>query len=357
MERAAHKKTALFYKLRIMILGKVSLWTRIVAASSAIMLAVSVYVPIWRIELDAPQYPEGLALSIYANRIGGDVEIINGLNHYIGMATLHSENFWEFTALPYIIWGFAILFFVNALVGRKWLHYASLVLFALFGILAMVDFWHWEYEYGHNLDPNAAIKVPGMAYQPPLIGFKQLLNFGAYSIPDIGGWLFIVAGVMMLLSSVYEVGLLSKWIKPKVGVAMMLITAFTLTACVNDGPVPIKLNQTKCDFCQMTIADGRFAAQFATIKGRVYNFDDVSCLVRYEIQNPKMEVKNRYVSNFENSNELLKVEDSHFVSSEQIKSPMRGNVAAFNAEHTATAFAQKWNTEVITWTGVVNMMK
>jgi copper chaperone NosL len=61
----------------------------------------------------------------------------------------------------------------------------------------MIDFWRWEYDYGHNLDPNAAIIVPGMAYQPPLIGFKQLLNFGAYSIPDIGGWLFIVSGLLM----------------------------------------------------------------------------------------------------------------------------------------------------------------
>jgi len=50
-------------------------------------------------------------------------------------------------------------------------------LFVLFGIIAMVDFWRWEYDYGHDLDPNAAIIVPGMAYQPPLIGFKQLLNF------------------------------------------------------------------------------------------------------------------------------------------------------------------------------------
>ena len=74
----------------------------------------------------------------------------------------------------------------------------SLVAFIIFGIVAMVDFWIWEYNYGHDLDPNAAIKVPGMAYQPPLIGFKQLLNFGAYSIPDIGGWLFIGAGVLMV---------------------------------------------------------------------------------------------------------------------------------------------------------------
>ena len=66
----------------------------------------------------------------------------------------------------------------------------------------MVDFWLWEYDYGHDLDPAAAIKVPGMAYQPPLIGFKQLLNFGAYSIPASGGWIFIGVGVIVAALSI-----------------------------------------------------------------------------------------------------------------------------------------------------------
>ena len=77
----------------------------------------------------------------------------------------------------------------------------------------MVDFWRWEYNYGHNLDPSAAIIVPGMAYQPPLIGFKQLLNFGAYSIPDIGGWLFIVSGLMMATAVFLEYKKSKKLIK------------------------------------------------------------------------------------------------------------------------------------------------
>ena len=64
----------------------------------------SLFVPMWRIELAAPQYPEGLVLQLYANKIGGDVEIINGLNHYIGMATLHTENFFEFKILSYCCW-------------------------------------------------------------------------------------------------------------------------------------------------------------------------------------------------------------------------------------------------------------
>jgi copper chaperone NosL len=81
-----------------------------------------------------------------------------------------------------------LLIFIN---NRKAV-LAFFTFFVLFVILAGIDFYRWNYEYGHNLDPNAAIKVPGMAYQPPLIGYKQLLNFGAYSIPDIGGWMNIL---------------------------------------------------------------------------------------------------------------------------------------------------------------------
>ncbi len=63
------------------------------------------------------------------------------------------------------------------------------------GAAALVDFYLWGDDYGHNLDPSAPIVVPGMAYQPPLIGTKQLLNFTAFSGPDIGGWIFLVIGI------------------------------------------------------------------------------------------------------------------------------------------------------------------
>jgi len=171
---------------------------------AAILLVCVLFVPLWRIDLDAPQYPEGLKLLLYPNKLAGDVDIINGLNHYIGMKTLHANDFIEFTVLPYLIGFFALLFFVSGIINtKKWL-WASLISFVIFGIVAMIDFYRWEYDYGHNLDPNAAIKVPGMAYQPPLIGFKQLLNFGAYSIPSIGGWLFIAAGALIAVAVVKD---------------------------------------------------------------------------------------------------------------------------------------------------------
>jgi copper chaperone NosL len=141
---------------------------------------------------------------MYPNKLGGNVEVINGLNHYIGMKTLHANNFMEFTVLPYIISFFAAFCFLVAFLNkRKWLT-ALLISFVAFGVIAMVDFYRWNYNYGHDLDPNAAIQVPGMTYQPPLIGYKQLLNFGAYSIPDIGGWIFIGVGVLLLTAVILQ---------------------------------------------------------------------------------------------------------------------------------------------------------
>src|SRR5678815_4990430 len=137
-------------------------------------LIMVLFVPLWQIQLNAPQYPEGLVLKMYPHKLGGNVDIINGLNHYIGMKTLHANNFIEFTILPYIIGFFATFCFLVVLINkRKWL-LGLLISFILFGIIAMIDFYRWNYNYGHDLDPNAPIQVPGMSYQPPIIGYKQL---------------------------------------------------------------------------------------------------------------------------------------------------------------------------------------
>src|SRR3546814_13433505 len=82
---------------------QISMITRSISILCGIALIIVIFVPIWRIQLDAPQYPEGLEMQIHANKLAGDVEIINGLNHYIGMRTLHKDDFIEFTVLPYKI--------------------------------------------------------------------------------------------------------------------------------------------------------------------------------------------------------------------------------------------------------------
>ncbi len=189
---------------------KIKTANRIILVICGLALLSVIVLPIWRIELQAAQYPEGLELLIYSNKLDGNVEIINGLNHYIGMRELREDDFVEFKVLPYIIGLFGLSFIVVALVGRPRYLYGLFFGFLAFGVVAMIDFWRWLYEYGHDLDPTAPIQVPGMAYQPPLLGFKQLLNFGAYSIPDIGGWIFVGCGVVLALTSLIEWRLRSK---------------------------------------------------------------------------------------------------------------------------------------------------
>lgn len=171
--------------------------SKVMLLLAGLLFIGSLFVPMWRIELAAPQYPEGLVLQLHANKIAGDVNIINGLNHYIGMATLHTENFFEFKVLPYVFGFFALISFLLIFINKRKAVLGFLILFVVFVAVAGVDFYRWNYEYGHNLNPDAAIKVPGMSYQPPLLGYKQLLNFGAYSIPDTGGWMLAGAGVLI----------------------------------------------------------------------------------------------------------------------------------------------------------------
>ncbi len=325
-------------------ISKQSKWLLII---SAIFLAVSIFIPIWRIELDAPQYPEGLGLQIFSYKLGGDVAIINGLNHYIGMQTLHEENFIEFTLLPYIIGFYALLMLFTGLKGGRKLLYKTFTAFVAFGIIAMIDFWRWEYNYGHNLDPNAAIIVPGMAYQPPLIGFKQLLNFGAYSIPDIGGWLFIGAGLLCLIAVAIEAGWLKKWMKSPINATLFLL--LILASCSSTKPEALIVNKDQCEFCKMTVADTRFGAETISAKGRIYKFDDLNCMIAFNKANEKIIMNQIYVNDFAANNQLIDATTAWYITHETVKSPMGSNTAAFSNKETAMNKAKSVTAEVISW--------
>jgi len=166
-------------------------------AGAALLLIITYFVPLWSISLEAPQYPEGIGLYIWVNKITGknphDLKNINGLNHYIGMKEIHPESIPELRVMPWIL-GF---FVVSGLVGsiafpQRFLSF-WLALLILISVIGLVDFYVWEYDYGHDLNPKAAIKVPGMSYQPPLIGSKQLLNMRTSSWPHIGGWAILIS--------------------------------------------------------------------------------------------------------------------------------------------------------------------
>lgn len=328
---------------------------RLILGICAIALFAVNYLPIWQIDLDAPQYPEGLQLFIYADKLAGNVDIINGLNHYIGMKTLHTDDFVEFKILPYLIGFFSLLILLTAITGRRRMLHTVFILFVLFGIVAMIDFWKWEYDYGHNLDPNAAIKVPGMSYQPPLIGFKQLLNFGAYSIPSWGGWIFIGTGVVLLVCSTLEFRRqkkLKRFSTP--ALALSLFSVFAFTSC-NSGPQPIKAGIDQCSFCRMTVSDTRFACEILTQKGKVYKFDDSHCMIAF-VNAPgtdKNSIKQFYLADFNQNTKWLNAENALLVKSEALKSPMGGNTAAFSNAADQEKAAEHFSGERVTWKEII----
>jgi len=166
-------------------------------ALAALLLLTTYVAPLWHIALQAPQYPEGLGMYIWSNRITGekpqDLNSINGLNHYIGMKPIQPESIPELRLMPMLIAGLVVTGLGAAAWGRRAGLVAWTGIFLAGAAVGLVDFWRWGYDYGHNLNPEAAIKIPGMSYQPPLVGAKQLLNFRATSLPALGGWVAILS--------------------------------------------------------------------------------------------------------------------------------------------------------------------
>lgn len=175
--------------------------TRILFALAALLAVAAFVLPLWSVYLHAPQYPEGLGMRIWINTVTGmkpnDLDSINNLNHYIGMKRIVPEAIPELRFMPYALGALVALGLLTALRASRRLARIWVVTFLVLAIAGLADFWKWEYDYGHDLDmENAIIKVPGMNYQPPLIGTKQLLNFSATSLPATGT---IVLGVSLAL--------------------------------------------------------------------------------------------------------------------------------------------------------------
>jgi len=182
--------------------------SRVLVAMAGLVLALLYVTPMWRIDLGAPQYPEGMGMRIWVNQIQGakpnDLQNINGLNHYIGMAPIHPDEIAELRFMPWIVAGLIGGALLVAGLGRRPVLYGFTALYCVVAAAGLYDFWRWEYDYGHDLDPTAAIRIPGASYQPPLLGAKKIMNFTAASWPHVGGIAAFVSLGLVLLVVVLE---------------------------------------------------------------------------------------------------------------------------------------------------------
>jgi len=174
---------------------------RIMMIVAAGLLALLFIYPLWKITLVAPQYPKGVAMQIWINKIGGEepavLQNINILNHYVGMKYIEPDSIPELVYFPFIVIGLIITALIAAFINNKYVYLAWGITFLILASLGIYDFYLWMYDYGHNLSPTAPIKVPGAVYQPPVFGTKKILSFTAHSYPDVGG---ILAGIALMLS-------------------------------------------------------------------------------------------------------------------------------------------------------------
>jgi copper chaperone NosL len=357
--------------------------SRILILVASLALGLLYVLPVWTIDLEAPQYPEGLGMVIKLNTIEGqkphDLNNINNLNHYIGMQEIVPESIPELRVMPIVVAVLMITGVGVAALGRRRLLYAWTAGFLAISVVGLVDFWKWEYDYGHNLDPTAAIQVPGMSYQPPLIGSRQILNFTAHSWPASGGTIAILAAVTAMLLSVSEL----KQAKasrerskaantdgpsrsdPPTGpddvpaahagaattVAVLLLSM--LAGCAEPAPRPLLAGVDDCADCLMIVDASGHGAEIVTTTGKVHTFDSAECMVNYLLHGEDAgAIHSAWVTDFGSPSELVSAEEAYYLVSPTLNSPMGLGITAFGRAQDRDGAVHSFGGEATDWTGV-----
>ncbi|MCB1152856.1 MAG: hypothetical protein H6684_09200 [Deltaproteobacteria bacterium] len=162
---------------------------RFLLAVLCIPLGLAFTAPLWTIGMTAPQYPQGLTLDIYPHKVvggnnGNDVNEINTLNHYIGMAPLNKAQLRDLDWIPFALGLLIILTLRVAVIGNIRMLIDLCVMTLYFSIFAMGRFVYKMWWLGHNLDPTAPVNVD--PFTPAIFGTKQIANFVITSLPSMG---------------------------------------------------------------------------------------------------------------------------------------------------------------------------
>jgi copper chaperone NosL len=334
---------------------------RWMVAIAAVVMSVAYVLPLWRVDLIAPQYPEGLGMFIKINGVDGlkpnDLNNINNLNHYIGMKAIEPDAIPELKWMPWILAGLIAGGLAVAAMGKR----AALHVYA--GALALIltaglyDYWRWGYDYGHDLDQEVAIiKIPGMTYQPPLIGTKKLLNFKAKSWPS-GGGVALTFGALLVGLAIVDSRRRRRPEGEATGlgstapISAALLLMLTLGACSARAPRDIVLGEDQCGYCRMEITDARFGAQVITTTGRHLVFDAPECLGGFLAGTDASTLASVWVLDAERPGTWVEVNDAGFLIDASIRGPM-GRVVAFASPQAASAARATLGGTPVSWEAI-----
>ena len=173
------------------------LWPNALLMLAALLLMISMFLPYWSMTLKAPQYPKGLTVSVYVNRLQGDMREIDELNHYLGMPELDEGGQLERSISVAAIVILGLLLIAGVFVHNQWAAVLALPVLG-YPIIFLADLWYILYQYGHSIDPKSALGGAIKPFTPPLFGEGKVGQFGTVANFEIGFYLVILAVLVML---------------------------------------------------------------------------------------------------------------------------------------------------------------
>ena len=164
---------------------------------AALLLMVSMFLPYWSMTMQAPQYPDGLKVQVYVNRLAGDMREVDELNHYLGMPPLEEGGQWERQISIAAITVLGLLLMASVFVHNQWAGVLALPALG-FPLAFLADMWWILYSYGHSIDPQSALGGAIEPFTPPLFGHGAIGQFITFARPELGLYLAAAAVVVIL---------------------------------------------------------------------------------------------------------------------------------------------------------------
>jgi len=175
----------------------------IIMVLAAFILFISIFFPYWKLTLFAPQYPGGLKAEMYVNRLTGDIQEIDILNHYIGMKPMAEAAVLEKTLSVFMIVGLVLLIIGTILVHSPFALFLCIpaILYPLF---FLGDLYFWMRTFGMNLDSKAPLSGAIEPFVPPLLGEGKIAQFSTVASWEIGLYMSIAASILIIVGLYYH---------------------------------------------------------------------------------------------------------------------------------------------------------
>jgi hypothetical protein len=181
-----------------------SIMSAVLCLGAAVLMGVSLFFPLWALELSAPQYPAGpLTLYVSLSKLEEHYEDVRGeifefklLTQYLG--SRFPDRPPEIILFPIASGVVALLSLTAAFFGRgRRVLLKAGILLAVLTIVAGAVVLQWRlYDFGHTRAPQAPLRdIP--AFTVPLLGSSSFANWKSYSRFDVGAYAFGLAPILM----------------------------------------------------------------------------------------------------------------------------------------------------------------